>query len=910
MEYTDILSSFILEYKSNLSEFDTNQFKSNCKVITEAAPVFGDFAIAAISPEMYCRYIQKTVDNLRDISADTDELDDFYSKIYKGAYLTNKNIAIPLQAEDNVEKIRPEYLSNIANDFDVLIKGILNGTIKDTDIRKKYVTGDYFEKLKKQLVKTTIVMNDVRDLMVLDDPTIVKVDNMFIQASVIPFVREYPQKVKDMLALSDMVTGKISSSHSQITTANNAITQMMMNNSVSPEVIRLLRFAQYNLMRQYQNLCAYVSAMLIRKISYYGFNIMQYTNLQNTIYNYFPEGDLVLHESVIDCNLDDIDDSTLLNSIINDDFAIITPHIQNAIGKTKMQLANYMSNKYNVKLTYLQDISSEECPYDVFPYASANKTLMDIYTSLNTFDNTSKNTDLVVDEIVQSSGLEETFTTKFSDVLTGILNTNFYNNRINSDTQTNGATTLALYNDIDHFEKNVKIISRNVSRCYKYLETMIDDYSTNINNLDDNTYSELKSFVEQLMKNFKDYVLHLTKKLLERLDSLTDSLDDADFSSNESEPEQFVPYDYALDAKMEAYTDIEIMENNTFTRLLTEYTAIKHKKRFGTDVVFESDDEAKSTTPTVKTDAQQQNTNNSNTNSSNNNYNGEKTESLTEKFKNWWKNLLAKWRKKSAEATAKNNKWLTNVKANIKKLNFDNTTITVASYEFATQSKLSSDITSSINKINSIQASNLPNELKGKSDDAQAYLFNSIPKQLGKDTSFTGRIKQFLTFGKTDKVELKTYSGNDAKTAVDEMITYCEQYSNIHRSISNDLDKLCNAAMDKQQDILNVTSANTSKTESVHIFEAGNAGEVTQNGTAGKISDNDKGSLRSSNVITSVTRDYASSVMTVLEKKYFDYIKVLMKLAPKSQNNTQPEPQDKSDNSDEDSVQENRKKES
>ena len=106
--------------------------------------------------------------------------------------------------------------------------------------------------------------------------------------------------------------------------------------------------------------------------------MMAYVNLYNMIYNYFPEGELILHESVIDGDLSDIDDSTLVQSIIDNDLNVIIPHIQNAIEKKKMELANILSKKYNRTILLNQKINSEKYPYDIYPYASANKTIADI----------------------------------------------------------------------------------------------------------------------------------------------------------------------------------------------------------------------------------------------------------------------------------------------------------------------------------------------------------------------------------------------------------------------------------------------------------------------------------------------------------------------------------------------------
>lgn len=882
---SNLMNSFVLEFKQGLSNYDLEAFKHATDYTCEKTVAVD--VIQMINPELYSRYITKTIEDLSIVGNNYEELDNFYSKIYKGGSLTDKNIAIPLQPEDNVEKIRPEYLANIAIELDTVIKGIIDGSIKESDIKKKYISGNYFDKLKKQLVKTTVVVNDVRDMMEIDDPTIVKVDNTFIQARVIPFVREYPQKVSDMSNIAINVKGRINQSYDNIMNTLASIAKTSKEGNISKETCRLIDYACFNIVRQYMSLVAYVTNMLIRKVSYYSFNMMQYSNLQNTIYNYFPEGGLVLHESVIDGDITEIDDTTLLNSVINNDLNIVLPHIQNAIGKKKMEIANHISRRYNIRLDYMSTPDTDKYPYDTYPYAAANKTIIDIISNIKSFETLLDNTDMVVDDMISQSDLEETFVTKYSNVLSSLGNINFYT--LQSQFDKDGTLLISLFNDVSRFENNIHVICTNIHKGYVYLNSLIESIKENNHNFDDNSYNEIKAFLDQIMKNYKDYIVLLTKRLLERLDNLTDTLNDVDVADDLADVEKFVPYNYEFEAYAEAYTDMEIVESEKYTELIKEYAINKGRVRRGTSVVFEADDnqsnnnqntdnnsneENQSNRPTVKTDAENQHKEN-NTNNTVTNNNGQKKESILDKFAAFIRNILDKFTGKTNKLTVTNDKWLASVKAKIQNLDTSNTTISVAPYEALDSGHLASEINTAINKINTINASNLPAELKGDRSKAELYLFPTIPAKLGNDNSFGGRLKTYYTYGKKN-VKLSTYSGDDAKTMINNMIEFCEKYKNTASAVESNIKKLSDAASKKQSELINVKSVN----ESVMYEAKKNTQQgpsVSVQGSNVDASDN----INTSNIIISITREYTGSILTVLEKKYLDYINVLGKLAPK-----------------------------
>lgn len=896
----DVLNQFILEYNSELTGFDITQFQNATSQLVSEKMMMPSPTI--VSPSMYCDYIDKVVSNLNTLSIDVDTLDSFFSKVYKSASLNDKDISIYLQPYEDIDKIRPEYLNTFPAEMEVAVKKIISGDFKENDIRRRYTTGEFYEKLKKQLVKTTVPHNDVKDLMVFDKPRVVRIDNIYIQNNLLPFVRSYKQNTKELINIAYNTKGRINSSYSDLMVTMNTIRSMQESNKLDPNTTRILTYFSYNIMRQYMNLCAYIVGMIIRKAKYYGYNIMSYTNLYNRFYSFFPEGELILHEYVDGDDIRDIDDSTLLSSMLNNGLNVAIPHIDSAINKKKMQIANIVSKKFNYKLNYTQDIDVTKYPYDTYPYASVNKSFIDIINNLHTFEVNMKDANMIVDDVLAKSNLDDTFMSRYSSILSSLSNVEYYTSQLGTGINNDGSVNMAIFSDLSRFKKNLIIISNNASKANRYFESLKSSMESNIHNLDDNSFNEYRDALENAHKNFKEYTLNVVKALLDRLDNLADLLDDNDILPDSSEPEEFVPYDYDLESYQGILEEQEIFKESVFESLLSQYHKIRLRKDTGIilEEVGEAEDGKKA--PSVQSDAQTQHDNNKTNTTTNTNTNNQEAtkKSIVESFKKWISDILDKFRNKSKGLAERNNRWLQSVKSQLENLDTSNTTINIAKYENVTTDKILADISSASNKIDTINASNLPADLK-TATGAERYLFPSIPAKVGNENSFVGKIRQYLTFGNTPKTNLTSYKGDDAKAKITNMISFCEQYGEMYTKVSTELDKLSESAAKKQQDIINTLgtqsqSTTTTKNDNnsnqgsnvvtasahdnisgLHIFEA----DASANG------EDNKEKMSSSSIITSTVRKYVGAILTIIEKKYLDYIKVLSKLAPK---NTKEEP--------------------
>ena len=148
--------------------------------------------------------------------------------------------------------------------------------------------------------------NDMKDLFALDNPILVKVDNMYLKNVILPYLELYPKTKNEYITLCLTTKSRINNSYAEIIAITNSIDSMIKCNDIDNNKKRFLSQLKYSIIRNYLDVCAYTTGMLIRKIKFYMFNIQSYMNLYDTMDNFFPEGRPQFTEAVIDGNLKDI----------------------------------------------------------------------------------------------------------------------------------------------------------------------------------------------------------------------------------------------------------------------------------------------------------------------------------------------------------------------------------------------------------------------------------------------------------------------------------------------------------------------------------------------------------------------------------------------------------------------------
>jgi len=845
--------SFILEHKKNIDKFDLAGYKSMMGIVNEG--VVGDIVSSSFGYDMYLKYIDTTLDNFTNTTNNIDELVNFYSMIYKSAYLDDKEITIPVKSNVNIKKIRSEYLLTLSKDFNTNTMSILSGQVTRNDdldaaFRAKYMSPVYEDTLKRQIVDSNIRVVDFKEMFQYDNPSMVKVDSFYIQNNMIPFLKSYMQIYNDLYKLGNTIKTNIKLCYNRIIATDSSLNLV----SKDPKIRNMYGVYKYNTLRIFMNLSAYTVSMFIKKVTDLTYNIMQYNYLYNEIHNYFPEGKLVLHEAVIDSKIDDIDDTVLFNSIISGKFNVVLPYIQSMVNRTKMQISNILSTNYNYKINFMDDLKSDEYPYDIYTYASVNKTITDIIEKVHSFEMNVKDEELVLDDVLIKSGLAESFIVQYSDILSNFTTTNYYTSGGLDDLN----KFLCMFNDLNHYEKNINIISSNIGKCYYYITQLNKKYETNTDEMEMNRYNEVKSILDQILKNFKDYVLLVAKKIVDRLVELTNYIDTVDITNDEfdlSKPEPFVPYDYNIDVALNEYVTMEREQDNLFKHLMFEYKANRTYKEKGIKYISEDVSDAGDN----KTGVTGVNTNdNNNDNNNGNNGNNDKGGSIIDSFKKLIDRIINKFRN-TFKALAKNDaSTLRDLKTRVDDLNTDNMSITCINWEKCNSEQIGKDIESVEREVNNITIEALTNE-----DNVAGKLLNGLTHGDG-DNNLSDKIKDHYKLNKNGNLENAKYTKDDCKTKIHGVLDFLINYQDNSGKIADALHKLEEAAADKQKKL--------------------NEQPDSSEGDDGKPKTDTGNETNKNHLITKVVTDYTGAVLSVYESKYYEYRKIARAVFPKNSN--------------------------
>ena len=900
----DILNNLILEHGKSINELDIHNYAvAASHVVTEGA-VTALYAnnLIAVDPTLYTDYLNKTIQNMDTITANSEELDTFFSKTYTSLPLSNRKITIPMHSEEDISKIRPDYLMTYAQEADTLIKKIFNGTETLETIKKKLTNPEFVNKYKKQLVRTTVVVNDTRDLMVLDSPSLVVVDSIYIEHNLIPFVRTYPTNVDSLKNISFNCINMMSASARALNNTFAGANTVIKSGKVSGNMIMAVEYAMSMIHRLFLNLCAYISGMLIRKMSYYSYNIKSCLNLYNVIHASFPEMDRILHESVLDGKLGDIDDSDLFYSAVDGGLDIIKPHIQAAVGMKLNELTTMLADKYGRKVDDLNNSSIGLAPYSKAPYEKVNNTFVDISRMLHTFETEIRGEDFVIDDVLTKSGLDETFISKFSTVLSEFEDTSNYVAEPSMD------TVLSLVNEVSHYEENIDSIVSNMGTINKYLKTYSELIDDSVNLYDNATHKELVSVVETITGNYKDYVLFVSKKIISRLDNLTDALEDDDLTAYQYETESADEKVTDYDAEM-VYT--EYAQNEQATKAIMEsinqeFQAAVAKSNRGLNVVFEADNNAQTggTTNTtgnnqptntanggaeVKTDTATANNTTTTANTANNNNpsNGSKKvktpqekqaliDRIVKAFTELMEKIFGKSSAKTKKVTTAFNYWMNMSNEKTKNKTLKDFMLNDLDYSGrflelyacekfnAPNPEVIQDIQAVTTKIKALNPSALPDEFKNNptQDTIIKYLFPMIPVKkppLAKDNSFSQKVKGFYLNGKSD-VKIAVHGADNVKSSVSKMIDFCSQYCQYRVTLDSALTALKDAAANAATNLINNDA-------SAEVTTTDNTEENTQGNKKKK---DNKANVNT--ILTNLTSKYISAVLYIAEVKYVQYI--------------------------------------
>ena len=868
-----LINSFILKHEENISEETVLEFTNLIKAVNDGiANEVSTVITSKINYETYTYYLDKIFSRVNEMSEiKTEDLKKFFTFLYNNRLLESPKYQESIQDIDytEVECIRPDYFSTVSKELQKNISDIIAGTTSSSDVQNDIRNKEFEKKLKKQLVKTDLKINDIKDLFTYHQnrlKTYKIIDKIYVNDKILPFLNTFEKDVENLASVIVKTKSQIALMGKAVDPIFAAAGKTLKSGKLSNESLATLRYYLFNSKITVMNSISYITAMIIEKVEAYSYLI----NVLMKYYDYMTEAlqrdNIVYNES---CNIlwgANIDKDTVLQSIEEGNLNIIyryTETVKAYITSTLLQ-ENYPSTQ-----------SFNNYPYDSRTYLLVQNSFKEIIDGLHKFEIGTKEPNVVIDDIAASSGLTVSYGTKFAKLLESIDHYKELKAAYNlNDEYDNRANEVNIISDIMHFDENMDNIMDLIRQAYVYLDGLITDYSSNSYMLTEPEYEDITMYLKVAKNNFMSYAYEVISRLLSRFEKIsTDILirNQHDISVEHRNKllglvEEDTATDYSEAAFDEALKDLEDVNEKRFTELTMEYKKAKALKERGVHLVFEAEETvtagdgngtsapAPKVTNTTDTDTSVNNNTNQNATTPANNT-ADAKKSILDRFKAFIDKILDLFRKKSSRMTAKNNKWLNANKGNILAKSSEHGTLTIADYKNLIPNDISGAISSAQGKIQGIGRENIPAEYKKRSTKSEHLLFDSIPEAINGIDTFADRIKHFYTYGAEPENKLVKYTGDDMKTKLNDMITFCLNYSTTYDDVASKLDKLKEAAFKKQLEI------NTSVKGNENTTTPTNAG-TTENKT-------------NECVITGVVRDYSGAILTVLEKKYLDYMKAL-----------------------------------
>ena len=817
-------------------------------------------------------FLQDAISNLDMITVDNTKIIDFFSKVNASDRLNEVPIATPIRDVTEIGQIRPRYLDAYLGEVEKTVDDILKGKITSKEeLQNSQLSGNEVLRYKKGLVRTKIPYDYNYKTLIRTDSksTPIEINEISLTKQILPFLKTFPDVVKTMKDDVGELQKTMHEGFQKLQTYSATFNDASKNQSVTPGASRLAAYYLYSAGRTYLDLVNYTVFMMVRKINNYAFNVNAMIDLYNQLMNYFPEGEYIMHEYVLESVLDgsfrDIDDMDMVFQMLNGDASVLK------------SVANRLQEVYSNDLAIADgrtgmdqghsdmDYQIDENDYDLQPYESIDNMLEAVRKSVNTLRDSLKDPYLSFDDVVQRSGLIDTLVSRFSSVTAGISDVSVYTDEIdNEETDfTNQEVLLTILNELRHFNENIDQIAKDTKEIYDNISSIELDVRSNTNGefnaipMDD----ELETFLHNLKVGFQDLILVVSQNFMTRLTNLDDaakSIIDGNKPSAE-DPDLYDDNDYEKEAVLES---IEL--DNLFYR---EFAREKKEELLGMkfdsvfSLVMEADDDnqggnnqQQNKNGTIEVTNQNQANQSAQEGNQNNNSQGGNNKSignrisniigdLVSRIKEFFNRILNKFRNSIDRQSGRNRKWLEDNKEAIMNRKVRGIALNMYPYDKEMPGRLPEEI----QKVTGAIKGMTKEKIDGMDNAAiEKELFSFI--NISADSSIEDKIVQWNTTGK-NAMEVQKYENSAIEREIPAMFEYCENYyGNFNTDVTNAIENL--------QKSLETTVKNLKETKAENV-----------------------------RYLNKVASYYAGAVLNAIRDRNYAYLKTLKALVPKNAKN-------------------------
>ena len=817
-------------------------------------------------------FLQDAINNLDMITVDNTKIIDFFSKVNASDRLNEVPIATPIRDVTEIGQIRPRYLDAYLGEVEKTVDDILKGKITSKEeLQNSQLSENEVLRYKKGLVRTKIPYDYNYKTLIRTDSksTPIEINEISLTKQILPFLKTFPDVVKTMKDDVGELQKTMHEGFQKLQTYSATFNDASKNQSVAPGASRLAAYYLYSAGRTYLDLVNYTVFMMVRKINNYAFNVNAMIDLYNQLMNYFPEGEYIMHEYVLESVLDgsfrDIDDMDMVFQLLNGDASVLK------------SVANRLQEVYSNDLAIADgrtgmdqghsdmDYQIDENDYDLQPYESIDNMLEAVRKSVNTLRDSLKDPYLSFDDVVQRSGLIDTLVSRFSSVTAGISDVSVYTDEIdNEETDfTNQEVLLTILNELRHFNENIDQIAKDTKEIYDNISSIELDVRSNTNGefnaipMDD----ELETFLYNLKVGFQDLILVVSQNFMTRLTNLDDAAKSIISGNKPSaeDPDLYDDNDYEKEAVLESI-ELDSLFYREFAReKKEELLGMKFDSVFS--LVMEADDDnqggnnqQQNKNGTIEVTNQNQANQSAQEGNQNNNSQGGNNKSignrisniigdLVSRIKEFFNRILNKFRNSIDRQSGRNRKWLEDNKEAIMNRKVRGIALNMYPYDKEMPGRLPEEI----QKVTGAIKGMTKEKIDGMDNAAiEKELFSFI--NISADSSIEDKIVQWNTTGK-NAMEVQKYENSAIEREIPTMFEYCENYyGNFNTDVTNAIENL--------QKSLETTVKNLKEAKAENV-----------------------------RYLNKVASYYAGAVLNAIRDRNYAYLKTLKALVPKNAKN-------------------------
>lgn len=922
---SDTTRDFLLDYINEMSEFDTASYAhmKGAVSLTEKVVEF-----PGINDGLDCQtIIRRSLDDLSKMieTGDVPSLTAFYNNIRDNIVDDINDISIVIPNLNEIDKIRPQFLTAYVENFRNTLIMHLKGSV-DEERLKRMVSAEVLEQTKRQICKSTINSTyDLKDVAKLVNGEHVVIDSEYITGNIIPFLKGLATDFKGLARDAALTIDAIRAASNAMGDTIKAYNDMTVDHKVDAKMTLFV----YKATKNFLALRSYAAFLMTRKIITYANTLLAYEDLYNVIFTRHPEGERILHESVLDGELNkDIEDYDVYHDVVDGEGNMIAAKIRSIVDNRNYDIANFSNGTigYNVL-----NIEGSEGKYDKDSYQSIIEIFESFTSRINDFVNAIMAGD-IFDDAQTHSGFDQTLSIKYSSVISK------FSEVTASDFTAKSSLAIdqlvAVYSELVEMEQNTWNIKESVRKARDAFDEdvrMLADAKQSQDEVSDAVLDEALQFMENMDKQFKDLVVQVYKAIYHRLINLDDSISviinsygNNTIIATESIDEPFDGDSIINEMMIEEAEQRAILAMKECAKDYIQARTYNEERRH---VVFEAD--------TVASDTASSNTQTSNSNDKSTLM--DKLKAIGHAIAEFFRKLFSRVQTDVDKAISDNAKWFAQYEDAIKNADVSNLSVRILPYKDNMISQATTDIENVKNKILNMK----PDEFKKLAKDKNALrelVYKDIPykkvvtgdSKRGKKTGdgFNAVIRQYYAIGTDKKEDNAPLTPDVLKARIPIMIEYCKSYKNT----VNDLSTRCTAAAKaidaKLADVANADGGKTNTNESAHavidsglfIFEADSKAADTTTGeskpaqqpspasaSANASQDNsDKSSTKPSvevkadansnvggdqnvkftatdgyNAANAVSKDfmtYASSIATSYRDRYIAYMDVMKKI--------------------------------